>query len=60
LHASSAKEQLDGNIFQAESYSKPIVLLGSGSELGRLAESLVKETGSGKVVVPKDGDSVVK
>jgi pentafunctional AROM polypeptide len=60
LHASSAKELLDGNIFQAESYSKPIVLLGSGSELGRLAESLVKETGSGEVVVPKDGDSVVK
>ena len=60
LHASSPKGQLDGNIFQAESYSKPIVLLGSGSELERLAESLVKETGTGEVVLPKVGDNVVQ
>lgn len=45
-------------MFQAESYTKPIVLLGSGSELSRLADSFVTQTGS-TVVTPKDNDSVV-
>ena len=40
-----------GNMFQVESYTKPIVLLGSGSELSRLAESLSKQIGNGEIVI---------
>jgi len=56
--ASPTDEHYEGNMFQAESYTKPIVLLGSGDELSRLAASLLQQTGSGEVVVPKD-DAVV-
>jgi shikimate-5-dehydrogenase/3-dehydroquinate dehydratase type I len=58
LAASPIAQEYEGNMFQAESYTKPIVLLGSGSELSRLADSFVKQTAS-TVVTPKDDDSVV-
>lgn len=54
--SNTVEEEVSRNMFQAETYTKPIVLLGSSgasAELFRLAESFLKQTNQGgEIVLP--------